>query len=195
MRRGFSAGHPSLLKVYVSLQAPATVEERAFGLTEGCLPLVGHRVPLVLVHVPEVHTEAQAFDVLELEIAVGDVAPSTVPSREHVRTVGMVVRGRHRNARNAGAGVEIEMDLALVVGRAHLGDVFGDVVDGRFAIRSPNAPRADVVQRVDTHALAEPREHRSKRTGYARIPNHARAVRETSPPVIIPATRIDEPRH
>ena len=79
-RRG-SSGYPLLLQIDVSLQPAAAVEQGGFWLTKRGLPFFGHGRTPVLVDVGEVHTEAQALDVGELEIAIGDVPPVPVPCR------------------------------------------------------------------------------------------------------------------
>lgn len=108
----------------------------------------------MLVDVGEVHTKPKAFDVGELQVAVGDVAPVAIPGREHVGAVRVIVRGGHWDTGHAGDRIEEEMYRSSVVGCLELGEIFFELRHGAATIGTTNAHRARVVERRYADALA-----------------------------------------
>lgn len=149
----------------------------------------------MLVDVGEVDPEPEAFNVSELQVAVGDVPPGAVPGGEHIGPVGVVVRRSHRDSGYAGDRVEEKVNDTSLVWCLELGEIFLELSDGALAIGSANAPRAGIVERRDADTLAEARQHRTETTREARIPDPSSVRRETSPPSVVPPTWIDEPSH
>ena len=194
IRKGSLGGHPLLPQLDIGFELLPGFQG-FLRLAEGGFPLFGHGEPTVLVEVGEVHTEAQALDVVELEIAVWNVTPGSVPSREHVRSIGVVVGRGIGDAGDAGVVVEEKMALTGLVRLESLRKILFDVCDRRLLVLALDATGDGIVQRVDTHAFTEARQDRAKGSAKAHVPDLPSAEREPGPPIVVVPPCIDQPRH
>ena len=90
------------------------------------------------VGVGEIDTEAQGGDVLELVVAVRDVAPRSVPGRQHVRVVRVVVGRRHGDPSDTRGRIEVEVNLPVFIGFLKLKKIFFELTNGAAPLRPAN---------------------------------------------------------
>ena len=129
---------------------------RLFDQPECGVPLFGHRPAPVPIGVGEVHTGAQALDVIVLQIAVRDVAPRAVPRGQLVWVVNAVVGGCVRDASDPRRWVEEKMRLPELVRRERLDQRQLCVLDAWPVALHPVAPER-IVQRDRADVSAEAR--------------------------------------